>query len=55
VKHLRYGRVVLTSADAPLDVSTGGFETGLIALSGEATIRLNGVEYWPRAHRADSC
>ena len=50
VKHLRYGRIVLDGADAPLDVETGGFETGLIALSGKATIGLDGVEYQMRPY-----
>ena len=50
VKHLRYGRIVLDGADAPLDVETGGFETGLIALAGEATIGLDGVEYQMRPY-----
>jgi hypothetical protein len=34
VKHLHYGRIILSSGDAPIDVDSGGFETGLIALSG---------------------
>jgi|RhiMethySRZTD1v2_1073278.scaffolds.fasta_scaffold00731_13 5-deoxy-glucuronate isomerase len=45
VKHLRYGRIILASDDAPIDLDTGGFETGLIALSGEATVTLDGSEY----------
>jgi 5-deoxy-glucuronate isomerase len=40
VRHLHYGRIVLDAADAPLEFSTGTHETGLIALSGNATIRL---------------
>lgn len=45
VKHLRYGRIVLSDGDAALDINTGGFETGLIALAGEATVRLDDSEY----------
>jgi 5-deoxy-D-glucuronate isomerase len=45
VKHLRYGRINLASGDVPIDIDTGGFETGLIALSGEATVMLDGFEY----------
>ena len=45
VKHLRYGRIILASGDATIDIDTGGFETGLIALSGEATVTLDGFEY----------
>src|SRR5262245_28667623 len=45
VKHLRYGRIILADGDAPLEIDTGGFETGLIALSGEATVTLDGFEY----------
>jgi 5-deoxy-glucuronate isomerase len=50
VKHLRYGRIVLSERDAPVDVTTGGLETGLIALSGQATVRLEGVEYQMRPY-----
>jgi 5-deoxy-glucuronate isomerase len=45
VKHLRYGRINLASGDVPIDIDTGGLETGLIALSGEATVTLDSVEY----------
>ena len=50
VKHLRYGRIVLDGADAPLDVDTGGLETGLIALSGAATSGWTAVEYQMRPY-----
>lgn len=52
VKHLRYGRMVLDSGDAALDVNTGGLETGLIALSGEASVQLDGFEYQMRPYDA---
>lgn len=45
VKHLRYGRIILAGDDAPIEIDTGGFETGLITLSGDATVTLDGVEY----------
>jgi len=45
VKHLRYGRIVLSESDAAVTVDASGLETGLIALSGEATVSLDGVEY----------
>src|SRR5688572_11804465 len=51
VKHLRYGRIVL-AADEPLDVDTGALETGLVALSGAATIQLAGIEYQMRPYDA---
>lgn len=45
VKHLRYGRIVLGAADAPVEVPAGEVETALIALGGEAAVALAGVEY----------
>jgi 5-deoxy-glucuronate isomerase len=50
VKHLRYGRIVLDEGDAPLDAKTNGLETGLIALSGDATVRLEDIEYRMRPY-----
>ena len=50
VKHLRYGRIVLHGHDAPLSFDTGGLETGLIALSGEAAVHLDGTEYQMRPY-----
>jgi 5-deoxy-glucuronate isomerase len=50
VKHLRYGRIVLGPGDPPVDVNTGGLETGLIALSGETAIVLDGSEYRMRPY-----
>jgi 5-deoxy-glucuronate isomerase len=50
VKHLRYGRIVLDPGDPPVAVNTGGLETGLIALSGDATIVLDGAEYLMRPY-----
>jgi 5-deoxy-glucuronate isomerase len=45
VKHLRFGRIVLGPADAPIDVNTGGLETALVALSGEATVSMSTGQY----------
>ena len=50
VKHLRYGRIVLDGGDAPLEIATGGLETGLIALAGEAAVHVDGVEYQMRPY-----
>jgi 5-deoxy-glucuronate isomerase len=50
VKHLRYGRIILAHTDAPVSVETGGLETGLIALAGEATVALEGFEYHLRPY-----
>jgi 5-deoxy-glucuronate isomerase len=50
VKHLRYGRIILNEGDADLEVNTMGLETGLIALSGNATVTLEGVEYQLRPY-----
>jgi 5-deoxy-glucuronate isomerase len=50
VKHLHYGRIVLGQHDAPITVDTRGLETGLIALAGAATVRLDGAEYQMRPY-----
>ena len=50
VKHLRYGRIILAATDAALDINTCGVETALIALSGDATITLDGFEYQMRPY-----
>ena len=44
-KHLHYGRIILDAGDAPVSFETGGHETGLIVLSGEATITTGGKAY----------
>ncbi len=38
-RHLHYGRVILTGEDAPVAFSTGGLETGFVALGGRAEVR----------------
>ena len=43
--HLHYGRIVLDSGDAPLDVDPGGHETGLVCLKGTATVRLGAQSF----------
>jgi len=50
VKHLRYGRIVLTSEAAPVEVETGNLETGLIALSGLATVLVKGATHVMRPY-----
>jgi 5-deoxy-glucuronate isomerase len=51
-RHLRYGRVILDSADAPLRFDTGGFEVGLVCLRGSATISAAGQAH--TLHRYDA-
>jgi 5-deoxy-glucuronate isomerase len=45
VRHLHYGRILLDSADAPVEFSTGTHETGLIALRGKAQIQLGAESF----------
>ena len=51
-RHLHYGRIKLGPRDAPVSFSTGGLETGLIALSGEATVDVEGTSYTLGPHDA---
>jgi 5-deoxy-glucuronate isomerase len=44
-KHLHYGRIILDAADAPLSFATDDRETGLICLSGEASVKAEGQEF----------
>ena len=44
MRHLSYGRIVLNSAKPAESFSTGDRETGLICLSGEATLSVDGKE-----------
>lgn len=44
-KHLHYGRIILDEGDAALSFSTGGHETGFIALKGAATIAAEGKTF----------
>src|SRR5215218_4146701 len=39
-RHLHYGRIILDAGDAPVQWSTGEHETGLIALNGAATAKV---------------
>ena len=50
VKHLRYGRIVLGGGDSPLEIATGGLETGLIALAGDAAVHVDSIEYQMRPY-----
>ena len=38
VRHLHYGRIILSGRDSPLEFSTGTQETGLICLRGAAAV-----------------
>jgi 5-deoxy-glucuronate isomerase len=44
-RQLHYGRIVLARDDAPLRFSTGGLETGLIALRGQADVKTGGRSF----------
>jgi 5-deoxy-glucuronate isomerase len=44
-RYLSYGRIVLDGGDAPVNVEAGAFETGLVCLSGTATVEASGEEY----------
>lgn len=44
-RHLHYGRVRLEGGDAPIRFSTGGLETGLVCLSGAASIIVGDAPY----------
>src|SRR6185436_2048554 len=37
-RHLYYGRIILEAGDAPIRFTNAGMETGLICLSGQATV-----------------
>ena len=45
VSHLHYGRIILGEGDAPVSISTGGHETGLICLGGRGTVRTSAGSY----------
>jgi 5-deoxy-glucuronate isomerase len=51
-RHLHYGRIKLGPQDSPVSFSTGGLETGLIALSGEASVDVEGTPYTLGPHDA---
>src|SRR5258706_14186346 len=50
MSHLAYSRIILCAANPSESLSTGDRETGLICLSGEATISVDGKEI-PLARR----
>ena len=52
LEHLRYGRIRLQWGDAPLSFGTGGLETGLICLSGQAEIQVG--THWFRLKAFDA-
>lgn len=43
--HLHYGRIRLDAGDAVLAFDTGGMETGLVAMHGEAEVRAEGRSF----------
>jgi 5-deoxy-glucuronate isomerase len=45
VQHLRYGRIIQDTSDAPLEFETRERETGLIALNGAATVETGGQSF----------
>jgi 5-deoxy-glucuronate isomerase len=44
-RHLHYGRIVLDQVSAPLRFATGEKETGLVCLTGSATIEVEGARH----------
>jgi len=44
-RQLHYGRIVLEKGEAPLRFPTGGLETGLIALRGQAEVKTRGSSF----------
>jgi 5-deoxy-glucuronate isomerase len=44
-RYLHYGRIVLDGDDTPVSFDTGGLETGLIALRGEASVAVAGATH----------
>jgi 5-deoxy-glucuronate isomerase len=44
-QHLHYGRIILDESDGTLEVNTGGLETGLVCLKGEATVNTGGQSF----------
>ena len=45
MRHLRYGRIILGSGDAPIRFPTEGLETGLICLNGGGTVKTGQGEF----------
>jgi 5-deoxy-glucuronate isomerase len=43
-RHLAYGRIILNRSESSVSFATGERETGLICLSGEATVRVAGKD-----------
>ena len=44
-RHLHYGRIILDAGEAPLRFATGGHETGLIGMHGNASVHIDGQAY----------
>jgi len=45
MRHLAYARIVLNPPQAEVSFSNGGCETGMVCLSGQATIKTHGKEF----------
>jgi len=45
MKHLAYARIILNSLKPMISFSNGNRETGLICLSGKATVKTDGKEF----------
>ena len=48
--HLHVGRIILAPGDPPVGVSPGTHETGLVCLSGEASVAVNSASYTMRPY-----
>jgi 5-deoxy-glucuronate isomerase len=44
-RHLHYGRIILSEAEAPLAFNTGGLETGFICVNGSAMVTADGQRF----------
>lgn len=52
MRHLSYGRIILNSSEPSVSFSNASRETGLICLSGRATVKTGGVEHELRQYDA---
>src|SRR5215469_14130595 len=52
MRHLAYGRIILNSSAPSASFSSAGRETGLICLSGRATVKTGGAQYELRPYDA---
>src|SRR3979411_3247386 len=45
MRHLAYGRIILNSSEPSVSFSNGDRETGLLCLSGHATVKTEGKQF----------